>query len=458
MTEDTSVESEDDPKIFLPDILKSFRDAETENKLIGLGGEKIGVDYKTGETAAYSGKNGFLAILGKMYEELGWEITKQQGRSILQMKRGKTIIDLESDGRIELAGSPQESIHDLAREFRIHQNEITEISNMFGINWLGTGYHPISKNEEIEDIDEDRKQEMNYFFSNIKEKTGNDFGLAWYKKTAGVQVNLDYSSEADFSRKGKLLFQLAPFLTAMFANSPFSKGENTGFCSYRQWVANQCDIPRFSMPQALYESDFSYEDWVNNALSLQMIFINKGNKWIRSDITFGEYLTNGYKGFEATMADFDMHMKSVWMDIRLRKTIEIRCVDSLPPHMVPSFPALIKGLVYSEEGLVLLEETFKDMSYTDYKTLLVDAAKNGLQAEYKEKPLLHYAKLFLEQAEKTLKEEAILDVYGKDESIYLKPIKEFVFVKGKSPAEWLADNWENTWNKEFSPVYEWTKY
>lgn len=458
MTEKTSADADEDPKLFLPDILKTFRDAETENQWLGLEGEKIGVDYKTGETASYSGKNGFLAILGKMYEELGWEITKQQGRSILQMKRGKTIIDLESDGRIELAGSPQESIHDLAREFRIHQNEITEISNMFGIHWLGIGYHPISKNEAIEDIDEDRKQEMNHFFSQIKEETGNDFGLAWYKKTAGVQVNLDYSSEADFARKGKLLFQLSPFQTAMFANSPFSKGENTGFCSYRQWVSNQCDIPRFRMPKSLYESAFTYEDWVNHTLSLQSIFLHKGDKWIRPDVTFGDYLSNGYKGYEATMADYDMHMKSVWMAVRLRGTIEIRCVDSLPPHMVPSFPAFIKGLIYSEEGLSLLEETFADMSYDDYELLLEDSARNGLQAMYKGEPLLHYAKLFLERSEKTLKEAAILDVYGNDESIHLEPIKEFVFVKGKSPAEWLVENWENSWNKEFSQVYEWTKY
>jgi glutamate--cysteine ligase len=195
---------------------------------IGIEGEKIGLMVRTGKPTTYLGSSGYLAVLGKLYEELGWEITKQEGKFILQMKRGNETVDLESDGRIELAGSPHESIHDLAREFRIHQGEISEIADVFGIGWLGIGYHPVSKNEEIENVPQARKELLANFFENIKEKTGNDFPLAWYKKTAGIHVSMDYFSEEDIARKTKIFTKLAPILNAIFANSPFSRGEFTG--------------------------------------------------------------------------------------------------------------------------------------------------------------------------------------------------------------------------------------
>lgn len=444
--------------LFFNDLVKILRDGEKEQQLIGIEGEKIGVYSNTGETATYTGERGFLAILGKIYEELGWEITKKQKHFILQLKRGHSLLDLESDGRIELAGSPHKSLHDLAREFRIHQNEIAEISDIFGISWLGIGYHPISKNEQIEDIPEPRKQEMTRFFIQVKEQSGNDFGLAWYKKTAGIHVNVDYASEEDFARKSKVLFRLVPLLTSIFANSPFSKGENTGCASYRMHVILNSNIARFSLPQWLYESDFSYEDWMRHVISVPILFLKKGEQWIYPSMSFYDYMEHGFDGHRATMNDFHMHMKSIWMDVRLRETIEIRCIDSLPPSLVPSVPALIKGILYYDPVFVQVENMVSDWTYAEYRDLLEDVAKNGLQASFRGHKVLDMAKTLLDLAEEGLKKERILDINGRDESMYLQPIKDFVFVKGKSPAEWLVQCWENEWQKNFYPVLKWCGY
>ena len=445
-------------RLFKSDILKFFQSSEKEAQLIGIEGEKIGVQGGGGETAIYTGDQGFLAVLGKMYEELGWEISKKKGPYILQLKRGKSILDLESDGRIELAGSPHESIHDLAREFRIHQNEITEISDIFGISWLGIGYHPVSKNMDIEDLSIGRKQEMLDFFEEHKARTNNDFGLAWYKKTAGIHATMDYSSEEDFGRKARLLFKMSPILTAMFANSPFAKEENTGYTSFRSHVTLNSGIDRFDIPESLYNSKFSYQDWIDHVLSLEVLFLKKGKKWIYPNKSFADYLENGHEGVFATWDDFDMHMRSVWMNVRLRGTIELRCIDSLPPSLVPAVPALLKGIFYSAEALDYLEKKTMSWSYDEYKNLCQEAAKNGLQARIQGEKLLDIAKELLELADTSLRTNKILDIKGNDESYYLEPIKEFILVKGKSPAEWLVEEWENEWNHNFYPVFEWCKY
>ena len=52
-------------------------------------------------------------------------------------------------------------------------------------------------------------------------------------KTAGIQINYDYTSEKDFEKKFKVGNYLAPLTIALFANSPFNENKLSGFLSYR---------------------------------------------------------------------------------------------------------------------------------------------------------------------------------------------------------------------------------
>lgn len=437
-------------------IKKIFTDAVAKKKtpLIGIEAEKFGIDARSGKSAKYTGKEGYLAILGKLYEELGWEIAKQKGKFIHQMTRGKANLNLESDGRIELAGGPHESIHDLAREFRIHQSEIAEISKVFGIDWLGIGYHPISKNCDIENLAEERKDLLIEFFKQQKDQANNDFGLAWFKKTSGIHVNIDYLSEDDFALKSKVFFRLAPLFVGIFANSPFSKKEFTGYMSYRYHVSLHTGIPRFKISKQLYESNFRFDDWLDHVFSLPLLFVHKDDQWIKPQMTFEEYLQSG----EATLEDFDMHMKSVWMDLKLKQVIELRCFDSLPPHLVPAVAALVKGLSASKEALESCWEIVQHWTFDEYQKFQEDISRYGLQADLKGIKALDMAKQLINIAENSLDQERILDAFNHSESQFLKPIKEFIFVKEKSPAEWLVQQWQGEWRQNFFPVFEWCQY
>jgi glutamate--cysteine ligase len=422
---------------------------------IGIEAEKIGIRFPSGESVCYTGKTGFLAILGKLYEELGWNITKQKDHYILQMQRGGALMDLESDGRIELAGAVHESIHDLAREFRIHHNEISEISAVFGVSWLGCGYHPISWNDDIEYISDGggRRDEMAKYFEQKMEEKNDFYALAWTKKTAGIHVNLDYTSEEDFGKKSKTLWLLTPFFQAMFANSAFSKGEFSDFINYRSWVTQQ-GMKEYQISEELFYSDFLYEDWIDFIGKMPALFFKRGEKWIHPNMSFREFLDSG----EAIEEDFHVHMKSMWSDLRLRHTLEIRCFDSLPPSMVPSIPAFIKGLAYDEENLNILYNEVNEWNFFEYEELKKDSAKYGLQAEFKGKKLIEWAKRLLSMSEEGLKKNQTQDIYNRDESIYLEPIKKFIFLHGKSPAEWTVEKFQNEWGESFHPLFTWWKY
>ena len=447
------------PPLRRSDIKKLFsKEGQDFNPKIGIEVEKIGLYYEKSQPPSYGGNRGYLAILGKLYEELGWKIVKQKGKFILSMKRGNAYLNLESDGRIELAGSPHDSIHDLARELRIHQHEIKEVSNIFGIIWLGCGYHPFSKNNEIQDIPEERKDHLIKYFTKIKEQKNNDFALAWFKKTSGIHINIDYENEDDFARKSKVLNKLTPVLNAMFANSPFTKRGFSGYMSYRSHIAHNTGLPQFNLSKKLYESSFTVDDWLDHVFEMPLLMIQKGEEWLCPGISFGDYLEKGYEGHSASMEDFDLHIKTLWKDVKSKSVIELRCLGSLPPNLIPSSAALIKGLMYSRENLDYLEKLTSSWPYHDFCELLEDAAKYGLQAKIQGVKILEVAKDLIGLAHDALKKSRVQDIAKHDESRHLDAIKEFVFIEEKSPAEWIVENWQGKWRKSFHPVIEWFQY
>jgi len=434
-------------------LLDFFRSSETKQQLVGMEGEKIGVDANTGKTASYTGKNGYLAVLGKLYEELGWEITKTQGKFIMEMKRGKTYLMLESDGRIELTGSPHESMHDLAREFRIHQKEITEISDVFGISWLGIGFQPISSNKDIELIPKERTIISTKYMANKGSSS-----VAWAKKTASIQVNIDYHSQENFSQIGRVLFRIGPIINALFANSPFSQGKFRGYMSHRNHISLLSDPDRFIMPESLYSSEMSYQEWIDYCLDVPIMFLFKNKRWVQPRMTFRKYLEKGYRKHQATFGDWELHLSSIYLSARMKKVIEFRNCDSLPPQLVPAVPTLMKGLLYSQNALDVLENMTKKWTYYDFLQLQKDVAKNALKASINGTKILDLAKELVALAEESLKEERIVDFHGNDETLYLNPIKEFLYVKEMSPAEWLVEMWHGEWNKNMYPVLQWCHY
>ena len=58
-------------------------------------------------------------------------------------------------------------------------------------------------------------------------------GRTMMRRTSTVQVNLDYSSEADMIQKLRVGIALQPVAVALFANSPFFEGKPNGHKSWR---------------------------------------------------------------------------------------------------------------------------------------------------------------------------------------------------------------------------------
>jgi len=111
------------------DILNFFYNASTPKKelLIGLEVERSAVFDNDLSPVQYSGTSGYLAILKKMVEEVGWKIISQdENGNITALKRGRSEIHVEDDGRLELVSKARKGLYSLCREYQMHTREIDE--------------------------------------------------------------------------------------------------------------------------------------------------------------------------------------------------------------------------------------------------------------------------------------------------------------------------------------------
>ena len=95
-------------------------------------------------------------------------------------------------------------------------------------------------------------------------------------------------------------------------------------------------------------------------------------------------------------------------DVRLKQYLEIRVADSVPPPFLPAYAALIKGLLYSEEGLDYAREQIYSgagMSEDDVRRAEDALMERGWSATVYGRPVRELAGKALELARRGLPED-----------------------------------------------------
>ena len=105
-------------------------------------------------------------------------------------------------------------------------------------------------------------------------------GLDMMLRTCTIQVNLDYSLEADMVKKFRVGLALQPVATALFANSPFTEGKPNGYKSFRSHIWEDTDPDRTGMLPFVFEDGFGYERYCDYALDVPMYFVYRDGKYI----------------------------------------------------------------------------------------------------------------------------------------------------------------------------------
>lgn len=336
-------------------LIKRFSEYGCPRKRWRVGGEfERAVVRPDGSPVSYDEPHGIRWLLEQLAEHYGWDPVFEGDKPIALLRDGASVT-LEPGGQVELSGAPHFSLEDLEHEMRTNRQVLKEITQGKDLVWIACGLTPVSPIADVQWMPKGRYALMRDYLP----KRG-DLAHYMMKGTCSVQANYDFADEADCARKVRLCAGLSPLTTAIFANSPLLENRPTGFKSYRGHIWTRTDPDRTGFPPGL-RADFSFERWVDYLLSTPMLFRKTDIGWQDAEgASFGTWLNEGIDGTFPTWADWELHQTSVFPEVRIKRTIEVRGADCVDPDMAVAFCALFTGLLYCnaalDEALSLVDE------------------------------------------------------------------------------------------------------
>ncbi|MGH8035504.1 MAG: glutamate--cysteine ligase, partial [Lysobacterales bacterium] len=274
--------------------------------------------------------------------------------------------------------------------------------------------------------------------------------------TCTVQVNLDFSSEADMVQKFRVALALQPVATALFANSPFTEGRPNGYLSYRSRIWEDTDPDRTGMLPFVFEDGMGFQRYVDYLLDVPMYFVYRKGEYIdASGQSFRHFMKGrlpALTGELPTIKDWEDHMTTAFPEVRLKRFLEMRGADGGPWKTLCALPAFWVGLLYHQPALDAAWELAGDWSMAERLQLRHDVPRHGLKAMIRGRTVQSLALELLDLSRAGLGARARLNSSGDNETGFLEPLQETA-QSGKTPAEGKLDLFNSTWAGSVDPAF-----
>ncbi len=420
---------------------------------IGTEHEKLVFRGPDHHAPAYCEDGGIRDILLAL-TEFGWEPVEEGGQ-VIAMRGPDGTVSLEPAGQLELSGAPLENLHQTCAETGRHLAQVKEIGERFGVGFLGLGMWPDKRRDELPIMPKGRYEIMLRHMPRV----GN-MGLDMMLRTCTIQVNLDYSSEADMAHKFRTSLALQPLATALFANSPFTEGKPNGFLSYRSHIWSDTDPHRTGMLPFVFEDGFGYERYADYMLDVPMYFVFRDGKYIdAAGQSFRDFLKGelpALPGERPRASDWIDHLSTAFPEVRLKSFLEMRGADGGPWSRICALPAFWVGLLYDQGALDAAWDLVKDWTMEEREALRNAVPRLALDAPIPGgRKLLDLAREVLPVARAGLASRARLNASGDNETGFLDTLDEIV-AKGKVPAQRLLDMYDGEWAGDIGRVYKYS--
>jgi glutamate--cysteine ligase len=453
------VSNRNDPVIESRDqLVAPMQKGEKPESAWRIGTEHEKFVYRTADHRAPSydepgGIRDLLLALG----EFGWTPILEGGK-VIAMAGPDGTVSLEPAGQLELSGAPLESLHQTCEETGRHLAQVKQIGDRLGLGYLGLGLWPDKRRDELPVMPKGRYAIMLRHMPRV-----GSMGLDMMLRTCTIQVNLDYSSEADMAQKFRVGLALQPLATALFANSPFLEGKPNGMLSYRSHIWSDTDPARTGMLPFVFEQGFGYERYVDYMLDVPMYFVFRDGKYIdAAGQSFRDFLDGklpALPGEKPLKSDWIDHLSTAFPEVRLKSFLEMRGADGGPWSRICALPAFWVGLLYNQTALDAAWDLVKGWDMEGRERLRAEVPRLGLSAPLPNSfrggggTLRDIAGEVLKIAQAGLAARGRLNSGGDNETGFLQPLEEVV-ARGTTPAERLLELYHGEWGGDLSRIYE----
>jgi len=421
------------------------------NWMLGTEHEKFGYTLNDLRALPYWGESSINAILTGLAREFGWHPVLEDDLPIALLDDTGASITLEPGGQLELSGALLDTIHQTCTEVNMHLKQVRALSEPLGIAFLGMGFQPRLRREEMEWMPKARYRIMREYMSKV-----GTMGQDMMARTCTVQVNLDFGSEADMVQKFRTSLALQPVATALFANSPFTDGKPNGYLSYRSHVWEDTDPDRTGMLPFVFDGDMGFEKYTDYMLGVPMYFVYRDGEYIdATGQSFRDFIDGklpALPGEKPTLKDWEDHLTTAFPEVRLKRFLEMRGADGGPWARLCALPAIWAGLLYHQPSLDAAWDISRDWSMEERLKLREEVPRLGLQATIRGRTVQSIALEVIELASEGLAARGRLNAAGDNETGFLAPLQQ-VAESGVTPAERKLKLFHGEWGGSVDPVF-----
>ena len=396
-------------------IIEYFKSGIKDTKYFKIGIEHEKFLFNNNKRINYLKiKEMFAALL-----EFGWNPIYEKDNIIALNKGGKNIT-LEPGNQIELSGEKLNHIHEACAESQDYLFELKQVTKKLNISIVSAGFDPISKLNEIPNNPKQR-----YKLMTKDMPLGGESSLDMMYRTCGTQLNIDYNSENDFSKKFKIVNSIVPISIALFANSSIIEKKKSNYLSYRSKVWQ--NTSRGGLPKIFFE-ELNFEKYADFIMNFPILFIQERDNYISGNkYTFKDFMSGKISEVNNRIPnenDLSIHLSTIFTENRLKKYIELRSMDTCGWDCLCSGPAFYIGMLYGniDEVYEVISKWEKDKIINAY----LEAPQKGFNTQLMGKDLLYWSSILLKLSRKGLENRDILNKNQKNETLFLNHLQKLV--------------------------------
>ncbi len=304
---------------------------------VGAEVELIPVEAATGrrcplETGAVLGTLPFLRRFGARQ---GWiETWTAKDTPCFELPAGGTLT-FEPGGQLEYSSPACRSPSALLALLRSVVLPLRAAAANDGIELLAVGIDPLNPAERAPLLLRTKR------YARMAEYLGRigPAGARMMRQTAAFQVSVDLDDEPRL--RWSVLNAVAPYLTAIFANSPVYDRSATGCQSTRAQVWRALDPARTGLPWDERKPVGAYLDFALRAPAILLPQLHGEHR------PFGEWLLHA----RPTMEEWHDHLSTLFPEVRPRGHLELRSCDAVAPQWYAAPIALAVGITYDPWAL-----------------------------------------------------------------------------------------------------------
>jgi glutamate--cysteine ligase len=346
---------------------------------VGTEHEKFIFWRDTLQRAPYEGERGIGRIFELLAERYNYTLGLDGENPVAAERKNAAgfteAITIEPGGQFELSGAPVVFIDETEAELDLHMREVCEICRELDLLPVGMGVDPLHSLGEVAWMPKSRYRIMRDYMTRV----GN-LGHWMMKMTCTAQANFDYTSEEDAADILRTALWVSPIISAMFARSPIWQGKPSGFMSVRNHIWTDTDDQRCGFPLFMLQGDFGFAEYVEYTLDVPMYLIRRGKQYINmAGHSFRDFMRDGHQGHRATMGDYELHLSTIFPEVRMKRYIEVRGADVGPRSHILALPALWKGLLYDPQARRQARELVTDFSLEERGALFDHAVRWSLK-------------------------------------------------------------------------------